>query len=185
MFARAVEVLGRIDIVASNAGIIRWEPVLDITPANLRAILAVNLKGNVLVCQAAARQMIAQGGGGRIILTSSVQADMQFPITPVYGATKRAAHILVGAMALELATYGITVNHVGPGWVQSELNDPSPELHTPEGLAAQRAVVPLKRAGEPDEVGRAVVYLAGEAGGYYTGAYLRLDGGLAIGKYTL
>lgn len=189
MFAQAIQTFGRLDIVVSNAGIIRWEHFLDITPANLRAIVAVNIKGNVHVCQAAAEHMRAHEreraqGGGRIIITSSVQSDMQFPITPVYGATKRAMHIFVGCLALELAPYGITVNHIGPGWVMSALNDVSPELQTEAGLAAQRAVVPLKRDGHIDEMGSAVVYLASSDGDYITGEYIRIDGGLGIGKYS-
>ncbi len=184
MFAEAVRVMGRVDIVASNAGIIRWEHFLDITPDNLQALVDVNLKGNVYVCQAAARQMIAQGDGGRIIITSSVQSDMQFPITPVYGGTKKAMHTFVGVLALELAQYGITVNHIGPGWVQSALNDPSPELQTEQGLDAQRQAVPLRRAGDIAEMGQAVVYLASSHSDYTTGAFIRMDGGLGIGKYS-
>lgn len=183
MFAQAIQSFGRLDIVVSNAGIIRWEHFLDITPANLRAIVAVNIKGSVHVCRAAAEHMRAHGGG-RIIITSSVQSDMQFPITPVYGATKRAMHVFVGCLALELAPYGITVNHIGPGWVMSALNDVSPELQTEAGLAAQRTVVPLKRDGHIDEMGRAVVYLASSDGDYITGEYIRIDGGLGIGKYS-
>lgn len=183
LIARVVESFGRLDIVVSNAGIIRWEHFLDITPKNLQAIAAVNLLGTTNVCRAAARQMIAQSGG-RIILSSSVQSDMQFPITPVYGGTKRAMHIFVGALALELAPHNITVNHIGPGWVMSPLNDPSPELQTPEGLEAQRQVVPLKRDGQIAEMGRAVVYFASPDGDYTTGAFLRVDGGLGISKYS-
>jgi NAD(P)-dependent dehydrogenase (short-subunit alcohol dehydrogenase family) len=183
MFARAEQAFGRIDIVVSNAGIIRWEHFLAITAANLRAIVAVNIKGNVNVCRAAAKHMRAHGGG-RIIITSSVQSDMQFPITPVYGATKRAMHIFVGCLALELAEYGITVNHIGPGWVMSALNDPSPELQTEAGLKAQRQAVPLKRDGRIDEMGRAVVFLASSDADYITGEYIRIDGGLGIGKYS-
>ena len=184
MIERAAHELGRLDIVASNAGVIRWEHFLDVTPDNLRAVVDVNIKGNVYVCQAAARHLIAQGEGGRIIITSSVQADMQFPVTPVYGGTKKAMHNFVGVLALELAQYGITVNHIGPGWVQSALNDASPELRTPEDVAAQREAVPLKRDGYIAEMGQAVAYLASEASAYTTGAFIRIDGGLGISKYS-
>ncbi len=184
MTARTVSEFGRLDIVASNAGIIRWEHFLDITPANLRAIVDVNIKGNVYVCQAAARQMIKQGKGGRVVLTSSVQADMQFPLAPVYGATKHAMHLLVGCLALELAPYNITVNHIGPGWVQTALNDPAPGQQTPEEMERNRQAVPLKRAGLPYEMGRAVVYFATADGDYVTGNFLRVDGGLGVGKYS-
>ena len=184
MIAQTVEALGRLDIVASNAGIIRWERFLDITPPVLRAIVNVNIKGNVYVCQAAARQMIAQGQGGRIIITSSVQADVQFPLAPVYGATKHAMHTFVGCLALELAPHNITVNHIGPGWVRSSLNDPAPGQQTPEEIEQLRQSIPLKRDGLPEEMGRAVVYFASPDGDYVTGAFLRVDGGLGIGKYS-
>jgi NAD(P)-dependent dehydrogenase (short-subunit alcohol dehydrogenase family) len=185
MVAQTVAELGRLEIVASNAGIIFWENFLDITPAKLRAIVNVNIKGNVYVCQAAARQMIVQGEGGRIVITSSVQADVQFPIDPVYGATKHAMHNLVGCMALELAPYNITVNHFGPGWVRTALNDPAPDEGNPEAVELNRQSVPLKRPGLPYEMGRAVVYFAGPDGDYVTGAFIRVDGGLGISKYSI
>lgn len=182
--AAAVAALGRLDILASNAGIVRWEHFLEITPRQLNELVDVNVKGNVFMCQAAARQMIAQGDGGRIIITSSVQADQQFPITAVYGGTKKAMHNLVGVLALELAPYHITVNHIGPGWVETPMNDPQPELQTPAGVAAQRQAVPLRRPGLIEEMGRGVVYFASDDGAYTTGAFLRIDGGLGIGKYV-
>jgi NAD(P)-dependent dehydrogenase (short-subunit alcohol dehydrogenase family) len=185
MVAQTVAAMGRIDIVASNAGVIRWEHFLDVTPQNLRLLVDVNLKGNVYVCRAAARQMIAQGRGGRIIITSSVQASMQFPITPVYGATKHAMFPFVGTLALELAPYNITVNHIGPGWVRSALNDPAPDQQNDVGIESNRQSVPLKRDGLPQEMGRAVVYYASSDGDYTTGTYLRVDGGLGIGKYSV
>jgi len=184
MVAQTVNDLGRLDIVVSNAGIIRWEHFLEITPHNLQAVVDVNIKGNVNVCRAAAHRMIEQGDGGRIILTSSVQSDMQFPVTPVYGATKHAMHIFVGSLALELARYGITVNHIGPGWVRSPLNDPAPDQQTAAQIEVQKRAVPLKRAGLISEMGRAAVYFASSDGDYTTGAFLRVDGGLGISKYS-
>src|SRR5258708_31550748 len=89
MIAQVAEEMGRLDILASNAGIIRWENFLDITPKNLRAIIDVNLKGNVYICQAAARKMIKQGNGGTIIIPPAVQAGVQFPHTPGYGGWQK------------------------------------------------------------------------------------------------
>jgi NAD(P)-dependent dehydrogenase (short-subunit alcohol dehydrogenase family) len=184
MIRQTVDTFGHLDIVASNAGIIRWERFLDITPRELRAVVNVNLKGNVNVCRAAARQMIAQGSGGRLIITSSVQADTHFPITPVYGGTKYAMHTFVGTLAAELASHGITVNHLGPGWVRSALNDPAPDQQTDAGIEANRQSVPLKRDGSIEEMGRTAVYFASPDGAYTTGAFIRVDGGLGAGKYT-
>lgn len=175
--------LGRLDIVASNAGIVRWEPFLEVTPTNLRALLDVNILGHALLCRAAARRMVERGTGGRIVVTSSVQSDVQFPITPIYGATKHAMHVFVGTLALELAPHRITVNHIGPGWVRSPLNDPAPDQQTEADIAAQERAVPLGRPGSIEEMGAAVRYLASDEAGYTTGAFLRVDGGLGIGKY--
>lgn len=185
MIQQTVEKFGQLDIVASNAGIIHWENFLDITPKNLRAIVDVNIKGNVNICRSAAKQMIQQGHGGRIIITSSVQSDMHFTVTPVYGGTKYAMHTFVGALALELAPHNITVNHVGPGWIRSALNDRAPDQQDEAGIQANRRNVPLKRDGLPIEIGRAVVYFASPDGDYTTGAFIRVDGGLGISKYSI
>lgn len=185
LFEQAATSLGRIDIVGSNAGIIRWERFLDITPKNLRDVVNVNLVGNMHVCQVGARYLRDQQKGGRIIITSSVQADMHFPATAVYGGTKYAMHIFVGSLALELAPYQITVNHIGPGWVRSALNDPDPAQQSADGIEANRQSVPLKRDGKIEEMGRAAVYFASDDGAYTTGAFLRVDGGLGISKYSL
>ena len=184
MFSETTRQLGRIDIVVSNAGIIRWEHLLDITTENFRAIVDVNLKGNMLVCQSGAKRLIEQGRGGRIIITSSVQAYAHFPITPVYGGTKHAMHIFVGALALELASYQITVNHLGPGWLRTALNDHAPGQQTTEDLVKQRQAVPLRRDGQIQEVGAAAAYFASDDAAYTTGAYLPVDGGLGISKYS-
>ncbi len=174
---------GKLNIVVSNAGVIRWERFADVTPENLRALLRVNLLGNANVCRAAAQRMVAGGQGGRVVVVSSVQSDVQFPVTPVYGATKHALHAFVGTLALELAPHGVTVNHVGPGWVRSPLNDVAPDQQTDADIAAQRAAVPLGRDGQLTEMGAAVRYLASPEAAYTTGAFVRVDGGLGIGSY--
>ena len=93
-------------------------------------------------------------------------------------------HIFVGGLALELAPHNITVNHIGPGWVQTAMNDTSPELKTAEDLEKQAEAIPLRRAGTTEEMARAVVYYASEEAAYTTGAFLPVDGGLSIGKYS-
>jgi glucose 1-dehydrogenase len=184
MVMQTIKELGRLDIVVSNAGVIDWERFFDITPESTRRILRVNILGMVNVCRSAAQAMVEQGEGGRIILVSSVQSDVQFPITPVYGASKHAMHNLVGSVALELAPHNITVNHIGPGWVRSPLNDRAPDQQTPQDIAAQREAVPLHRDGLIEEMGEAVSYLASPQAAYVTGAFLRVDGGLGISKYN-
>ena len=179
-----MQAFGRLDVVCSNAGMIRWESFLDITPKNLRALVDINVKGNMLVCKAAAKQMIDQREGGRIVVTSSVQAYFHFPITPVYGATKHAMHVFIGALALELAPHNITVNHIGPGWVQTGMNDASPELQTHHEIENQKEAIPFRRAGTTEEMASAISYFTLNEAAYTTGAYLPVDGGLSIGKYS-
>ncbi|MEM8484828.1 MAG: SDR family oxidoreductase [Bacteroidota bacterium] len=175
---------GRLDVACSNAGMIRWQHFLEITPNILSKQVALNVKGSMYVCRAAAKQMIAQGEGGQIIVTSSIQTYLHFPITPVYGGTKHAQHIFVGALALELAPHNITVNHIGPGWVQTAMNDTSPELQTAEAIENQKAAIPMHRAGTTNEMADAALYFTKPEAAYTTGAFIAVDGGLGIGKYT-
>jgi glucose 1-dehydrogenase len=184
LVAETVQRLGRLDIFCANAGVAYWEELADVTPEAFQRIVGVNLHGAFFGCQAAATQMRRQGDGGRIIVTSSVNAVMPHRKLGIYGATKHAIGHLVSVMAREWAADGITVNHVGPGWVQSTINEPSPDFATEELRAAARASVPLEhRPTEPREIGEAVAYFAGPGATHTTGAFLRVDGGVVIGKY--
>ena len=177
--------LGPLDIVASNAGVADWQAFVEVTEASFDRIVGVNLTGAFNVGQAAGRAMVARGRGGRIVFTSSVHVQMPFPTMAVYGATKQGVRALCEAMAIELAPYGITVNHIGPGWVLSALNDPSPVLQDEQELRASLAQIPLGgRPADPREMGRAVVYFASSDGDYVTGEYLRVDGGFVVGKFA-
>ena len=175
--------LGPLDIVVSNAGTADWEPFHEITEGSWDRVVAVNLTGAFNVGQAAARAMVRGGRGGRIVFTSSVHVQMGFPQMAVYGSTKLAVAALAEHMALELAEHGITVNHIGPGWVKSQLNDRSPDLQTPEDEASVMRLIPIHRPSEPIEQGYAVVYLCSAEADYVTGEFLRVDGGLVVGKY--
>jgi len=184
LVAETVRELGRLDIFCANAGVAFWQELADVTPDAFERTVGVNLHGCFFSCQAAAAQMRRQGQGGRIIVTSSVNAVMPHRTLGVYGATKHSVAHLVAVMAREWAADAITVNHVGPGWVESRINDPSPDFATEELRTAARASVPLEhRPTEPREIGDAVAYLAGPGATHTTGAFLRVDGGLVISKY--
>ena len=184
LMAETVERMGRLDIVVANAGLCDWQTVTDLTAELWDRLVGVNLHGCFFTCRAAAAAMRAQGEGGRIIATSSVHAQMPFVQMGVYGGTKQAVGHLVGVMAREWARDRITVNHIGPGWVASAINDKAPDFATAEGRAGIRRIIPLgHRAGEPEEMGEAVAYLASEAAAYTTGAYVRVDGGFVIRPY--
>ena len=177
--------LGSLDIACSNAGVADWNTIAETDAATFDRIVGVNLTGAFNVGQAAALAMVEQGRGGRIVFTSSVHVQMGFPGMAVYGATKQAVRALTESMAIELAPHGIRVNHIGPGWVLSALNDPSPALATEEITRANLATIPIEgRAADPREMGRAAVYFASADGDYVTGEYLRVDGGFVVGKYA-
>jgi glucose 1-dehydrogenase len=185
LVGRVEEDLGPLDVVASNAGVADWQPFAEITEESFDRIVGVNLTGAFNVGQAAARAMVARGRGGRIVFTSSVHVQMPFATMAVYGATKQGVRALCEAMAVELAPHGITVNHIGPGWVLSALNDPSPALQDEDELRTSLAQIPIGgRPADPRELGRAVVYLASSDGDYVTGEYLRVDGGFVVGKFA-
>ena len=182
LVAATVDHLGRLDAFVANAGVARWQRLTEVTRNDWDAVLRVNLHGVVHGCRAAAAQMRAQGTGGSIVVTSSVNAAMPFSPLGIYGASKHAVGYVVGVMAREWGADGIAVNHVGPGWVDSKINDPSPDFDTEEKRAAARASIPLHhRPTEPAEIGEAVAFLITSK--IVTGVYLRVDGGLVIGKY--
>jgi NAD(P)-dependent dehydrogenase (short-subunit alcohol dehydrogenase family) len=181
---RVEQELGPLDVVASNAGVADWEAFTEITDASFDRIVAVNLTGAFNVGQAAAHAMVRSGRPGRIVFTSSVHVQMPFATMAVYGATKQGVRALCEHMAIELAPHGIRVNHIGPGWVLSALNDPSPAVADPEELKKSLATIPIEqRPADPRELGRAVVYFASSDGDYVTGAYLRVDGGFVVGSF--
>ena len=186
LFARTKEAFGRLDVLFNNAGTgAPGVPMEELTYEQWSAVVGVNLTGAFNVGQASARAMVARGSGGRIVFTSSVHVQMPFATMAVYGATKQGVRALCEAMAIELAPHAITVNHIGPGWVLSALNDPSPALEDDELLRDSLAQIPLGgRAADPRELGRAVVYLASSDGDYVTAEYLRVDGGFAVGKFA-
>jgi NAD(P)-dependent dehydrogenase (short-subunit alcohol dehydrogenase family) len=182
LVAEVVEQLDRLDVFVANAGVARWEQLHEVGRESWDLLTSVNLHGVLFGCQAAAAQMRRQGEGGRIVIISSVHAVMPGSPLGVYGATKHAVGLLAGVMAREWGADGISVNHVGPGWVDTNINDSSPDFATQDDRAAVRAAIPFgARPADPREIGEAVAYLAEST--YTTGAYLRVDGGLVIGKY--
>jgi NAD(P)-dependent dehydrogenase (short-subunit alcohol dehydrogenase family) len=183
MIETAVRELGRLDIVCSNAGVADWQDVIDVTEESFRRQVGVNLTGAFNVCQSGARALVAQGDGGRIVVTSSVHVQMAFTAMSVYGGTKQALRALVEHMAIELAPHRITANHIGPGWVRSFINDASPALQTDDDVATTLTLIPAGHPAEPADMGNAVCYLASDEAAYVTGEFLRVDGGFVVGKY--
>jgi glucose 1-dehydrogenase len=176
MIERVVSELGRIDICLNNAGIEIRRAFLETTDDEWNRVLGVNLYGSFVTSQVAARAMVAQGGGGRLLFMSSVHEDIPFPSYTSYCASKGAIRMMMRNMAMELAPHAITVNNIAPGAIatpinQSVLDDP---------IAYKNAVseIPLGRFGKPEDVAAVAVFLASDEAAYVTGSTYYVDGGL-------
>jgi L-rhamnose 1-dehydrogenase len=174
----AVEAFGKVDILASNAGICPFHAFLDLPPDMLTQTMAVNLHGAFFVTQAAANQMKAQGTGGAIIATSSISALVGGEMQTHYTPTKAGVHSLMQSCAIALGPYGIRCNSVMPGAILTDIN--REDLEQPEKRAYFDKRIPLGRYGEAADVADCVVFLASDMARYVTGASLLVDGGLFV-----
>ncbi len=168
---------GQLDILVYAAGLMHAEPALTLQAAEWDRCLAVNLTGALVAAQTAGQQMKAQGRG-RIVMFSSAFVDCVLPYTTAYGASKAGLQQLVISLALEWARYGITVNAVAPGYFATDM----PRAVLDDSELRQRVLtrIPLRRVGEPDEIGPLVIYLASDASAFMTGAVLTIDGGQSL-----
>jgi NAD(P)-dependent dehydrogenase (short-subunit alcohol dehydrogenase family) len=172
----ARERFGRVDVMVANAGIATTHPFVDEPLAHWQRILDVNLTGVFLCGQRAARAMIAQGGGGRIVNIASISGLRAGSGRVAYGTSKAAVIQLTRQMAIELASHRITANAVAPGPVDTEMTR---ALHTPETRASYHRLVPQRRYGAPAEIAAAVAFLAADDASYVTGHTIPVDGGFA------
>ena len=173
---QTVAKFGKLDVMVNNAGIEHQMPFVDTPLEVFQQVLAVNLTGVWLGAQEAAKRMIAQGGGGRIINVSSVHEDITMPGNAAYCASKGGVMMLMRTIAVELAPHQITVNNIGPGAVDTPID--AATKADPEKYAALLREIPLGRMAKPEEVGELAVYLASDAAAYVTGSTLFIDGGL-------
>ena len=180
----AVENYGRLDILVANAGIVHAAEFLDLKEEDFDRVLSVNLKGIFLAGQAAARQMVKQGGGGAIINMSSVNAVMAIPNQVPYVVSKGGINQLTKVMALSLAQHKIRVNGIGPGTVLTELAR-NAVLGNKEAERKILSRTPLGRMGEPDEIASVAVFLASDDSSYMTGQTIYPDGGRLALNYTV
>ena len=166
---------GSLDILVCSHGVYDPErPFLELREEDWDRTLGINLKGAFLCGQAAARVMVAAGRGGRIVNVSSINGLAAEPQCADYNASKGGLNALTRSMAFDLGRYGITVNVVCPGWVRSPMSEP---YLTPEILEGRQVMNLVRRVGEPEDIGGAVVWLADPGSAYVTGATIVVDGG--------
>ncbi len=167
--------LGRLDVFVANAGLTRWAPFLDADEEMWDAVVDLNLKGSYFGAQAAARQMVAQGDGGRIVFSSSVTGLVAVPNLSAYAVTKAGLVHMARALALELAPHGITVNALGIGATVNERN----LRDDPDYAERWAGVIPTGHVGQPQDVASALLYLVSPEAAMVTGHTLTVDGGWA------
>ena len=174
----ALRAFGRIDVLVNNAGISGAEkPFLDLTPADWDEVLAVNLRGAALCAQAVARTMVERRRG-RIVNIASIGATTPFSRLAPYCASKAGLVQLTRVMALELARYNVHVNVICPGYFATPMNEAF--FASPAGQEVIQRFIPMRRLGNPTELGPAIVFLASDASSFMTGSVLIVDGGQTL-----
>ncbi|WP_456825788.1 glucose 1-dehydrogenase [Cellulomonas sp. P5_E12] len=176
LVARTVEAFGRLDIMVNNAGIETRTSVLDTTEAQYERVMDINLKSAFFGTQIAAKQMIKQGTGGRIINMTSVHEDWPMPGNTAYCLSKGGMRMLTRTAGVELGPYGVQVVGVGPGAVATPINTAT--MNDPEKMKTLDAAIPLGRMAEPEEIASLVAFLAGDGATYLTATTVFADGGI-------
>jgi NAD(P)-dependent dehydrogenase (short-subunit alcohol dehydrogenase family) len=177
MIATAVEHYGRLDVLVANAGVIPLRTIVEATPEDWDEVMAVDGRGMFLTCKYAIEAML-ETGGGSIVCLSSISGVAGQARQSTYGPAKFAASGLTKHLAVEWADKGIRVNAVAPGTILTEAVRRLPdEPGGAEYIEEIRKVHPMGRLGEPDEVARAIAFLASDDASFITGAILPVDGG--------
>lgn len=177
MVAEALRAFGRVDALVASAAASRRSPFLEVSAEDLDFTLSASMYGVFYSCQAAARQMAAQGSGGSLVIISSVHVHQHYPNSSAYNMAKAAIGSLARTIASELAPHRIRVNTILPGWTYTpgEL-----EFYTEEELRRGGETIPAGRLAMPEDLGQAALYLLSEEAAYVTGAELLVDGGISL-----
>jgi NAD(P)-dependent dehydrogenase (short-subunit alcohol dehydrogenase family) len=176
-FAETVAVFGRVDACFANAGVSGRGAAsfMEMTTAEWRRVMSVNLDGAFFTLRAAARHMVARGGGGSLVVTASLAAVSGSARNEHYAATKGAVISMMRALAVELARHGIRANAILPGWIETPMTAPAFGWETFVKKVLPR--VPMRRWGTGDDFGGIAVYLASDASAYHSGDTFVIDGG--------
>lgn len=185
MFREMLERFGTIDVLVNNAGVQRDAPFDQMTLENWNRVIGINLTGQFLCAREAVREFKRRGvvpavscAAGKIVCMSSVHEVIPWAGHANYAASKGGIMMMMKSMSQELAPHRIRINSIGPGAIRTPINTAA--WSTPEAYAALMKLVPYKRIGEPDDIGRAVVWLASDASDYVNGTTLYVDGGMTL-----
>lgn len=173
---QTVEHFGKLDILVNNAGMEIHSPFLEVTEEQYDKVMGIDSKGPFFVAQAAAKAMIDRKIPGRIINISSVHEDLPMPQNVPYCVAKGGLRMMMRTICLELAPHNITVNNIGPGAIDTPID--ADVKADPTKYKALLDEIPFHRMGQPEEVGKMVLYLASDAASYVTGSTFFIDGGL-------
>lgn len=174
----AKENLGGLRVLVQAAGLFDPQPIGDSDAETIDSQWKVNVRAPYLLTRAALGEL---AGGGAIVLFSSLSAQVGFPDSAAYAATKGAVEMMAKALAVELGPQGIRVNAVAPGWIQTPMNEHI--LSDPEFRGFTESCVPLGRLGTPDDVAPVVAALASDGFGYVTGVSVRITGGYPTQRF--
>ena len=185
MFTQMYKEFGTIDILVSNAGLQRDAPLEEMTLAEWNTVIGVNLTGQFLCAREAVREFKHKGvvkdvsvSAGKIICMSSVHETIPWAGHVNYAASKGGVMLMMKSIAQEVAPYRIRVNSICPGAIRTPINTSA--WSTPEAYEALMTLVPYKRIGEPDDIGRVAVFLASDQADYINGASIFVDGGMTL-----
>ena len=177
LLEQTVNEFGRADILVNNAGVCIHKPAVDVTDDEWRYVMGVNVDGLWIASQVFGRHMIANGGGSMINIGSMSASIVNRPQwQPAYNASKAAVHHLTRSLAAEWAPHNVRVNALAPGYMRTDMSP----IDDPQFQRYWIEDTPQQRAGEPDELGGAVVFLASSASSFMTGSVLTIDGGYSV-----
>lgn len=178
-FQLTLDDFGRVDVLVNNAGIGRGGSMLELPLEKFDEVLNVNLRGAFVCSQQAARAMKKQGGGV-VLNIASTRALMSEADTEAYSASKGGLLALTHAMAVSLGRYGIRVNAVSPGWIETRDWQKAAKRQTPVHSELDRQQHPAGRVGTPRDIAAACLFLAGDQAGFITGQNIVIDGGMTV-----
>lgn len=171
---KACASFGKLDVLVCNAGVQKLKPFLDMKPDDWRGLIATNLEGAILTMQSVGRRMVAQKSGS-VIAMASIYSFVGAPFNSIYCMTKGGLMQLSRALAVEWARYNVRVNAICPGWIETDLT--KPYMQDQKTVDAGLRLIPLRRFGQPDDIGPLAVYLASDEASFVTGQSYVIDGG--------